>query len=477
MDKLVDRIFYLVFYGIFFLIGKLLRFTFDVLVYLITLGYHRYKPGGSHNPTEMLFPLEARFEHTHIVGGSGHGKTQLMQTMILRDMHELVQGNGSIVVIDSQGDMIKNILSTQLMATLKDRVILIDPTDVNHPPALNLFDFGLSRLDTYDAAEREKLLNSAVALYEYLFGALLGAELTARQGMIFRYLARLMMVVPGATIHTFMDFVANPETTIPYYDKLDRTTRLFFQTQFSNRTFDETRQQILTRLWIILSNGILERMFSSEKNAINLFSAMNSGSLILINTAKDLLKQDGCELLGRFFIALIAQATQERAIIPPEKRRATFVYIDEAHDYFDESLGDMLNQARKFKVGLVFAHQNLDQLDASLRATVMSSTSIKIFGGLSAKDTNVFAQELGEQPEQLRVEKTDKQTQFICAIRNHGKPTYLRVPFREFENMPQLTAEQQAGLRDENRKRYCTGLVEEPMRVADRAPLSEPEMI
>ena len=84
----------------------------------------------------MLFPFEARFEHTHIVGGSGHGKTQLMQTMILRDMHELVQGNDSIVVIHSQGDMIKNILSTQMMETLKDRVILIDPADINHPPAL-----------------------------------------------------------------------------------------------------------------------------------------------------------------------------------------------------------------------------------------------------------------------------------------------------------------------------------------------------
>jgi hypothetical protein len=32
-----------------FFIGKLLRFTFDVLVYLITLGYHRYKLGGSHS--------------------------------------------------------------------------------------------------------------------------------------------------------------------------------------------------------------------------------------------------------------------------------------------------------------------------------------------------------------------------------------------------------------------------------------------
>jgi hypothetical protein len=54
------------------------------------------------------------------------------------------------------------------------------------------------------------LVNGAISLYEYVFGALLGAELTARQGVIFRYLARLMMVVPGATIHTLMDFRVVP---------------------------------------------------------------------------------------------------------------------------------------------------------------------------------------------------------------------------------------------------------------------------
>jgi hypothetical protein len=37
---------------------------------------------------------------------------------------------------------------------------------------------------------------------------------------------------------------------------------------------------------------------------------MNSGKVILINTAKDLLKRDGSAILGRFFIALITQATQ-----------------------------------------------------------------------------------------------------------------------------------------------------------------------
>src|SRR5215217_3735373 len=50
----------------------------------------------------------------------------------------------------------------------------------------------------------------SVSLYEYVFGALLGAELTQKQGVIFRYLARLMMVVPGANLQTLMDFMEEP---------------------------------------------------------------------------------------------------------------------------------------------------------------------------------------------------------------------------------------------------------------------------
>src|SRR3712207_6915316 len=64
-------------------------------------------------------------------------------------------------------------------------------------------------------------------LFRSLFGALLGAELTQRQGVIFRYLARLMMVVPGGTIHTLMRFMEEPETTRPHLPKLDRVSRHF----------------------------------------------------------------------------------------------------------------------------------------------------------------------------------------------------------------------------------------------------------
>src|SRR4051794_19174151 len=166
---------------------------------------------------------------------------------------------------------------------LSDRLGLIDPNDVDRPPALNLFDFGLERLQRYGGAEREKLINGAIALYEYLFGALLGAELTNRQGVIFRYLARLMMVIPGATIHTLMSLMYDPGKAGPYMNRVDPLTRLFFETQFFTSQFDNTRQQILTRLWGVISNTTLERMFASPKNKLDLFAAMNRGSLILIN--------------------------------------------------------------------------------------------------------------------------------------------------------------------------------------------------
>jgi hypothetical protein len=223
-------------------------------------------------------PYNVRFEHMHVCGGSGHGKTQLLQTLIMRDLEKLKAGKGSIIVIDSQGDLLRNILSMSVIGEIADRLVLIDPNDIEYPPCLNLFDFGLGRTVQYTPVEREKLVNGAISLYEYLFGALLGAELTMRQGVIFRYLARLMMVIPGGTIHTFMEFMEDPETTLPHLGKLDRLSRHFFETQFPSPAFKDTRQQILARLWGVLSNSVLERMFANPQNKLDLFHAMNNGS-------------------------------------------------------------------------------------------------------------------------------------------------------------------------------------------------------
>src|SRR5207248_586011 len=165
------------------------------------------------------------------------GKTQFLQSQILADLDRVREGGRSVIVIDSQGDMFNKVRDLSMVGQIAERVVMIDPTDIAYPPSLNLFDFGLDRLKTYNAYEQEVLINGAIALFEYVFGALLGAELTNRQGVIFRYIAGLMMHVPNATIHTLVDFLENPEAVRPYLSKLEPTAARFFNTQFFSSAF------------------------------------------------------------------------------------------------------------------------------------------------------------------------------------------------------------------------------------------------
>jgi hypothetical protein len=61
--------------------------------------------------TPFAIPEAVRFEHTHIVAGSGHGKTQTLQFLIANDLPEVMTGEKSVVVVDSQGDLIRTILA------------------------------------------------------------------------------------------------------------------------------------------------------------------------------------------------------------------------------------------------------------------------------------------------------------------------------------------------------------------------------
>jgi len=262
---------------------------------------------------------------------------------------------------------------------------------------------------------------------------------------------------------------------------LPGSARSFFETRFFDRSFNETKKQILTRLWGVLSNGTLERMFSHPKNKVDLYTSINSGKIILINTAKDLLKQEGCAIFGRFFISLIAQASIERAAIPPHERRPTFVYIDEAQDYFDENIGQLLNQARKFRIGMTFAHQNLDQLTADLRSSVMASTSIKLVGGISAKDARALADEMRcDDSMLLGARKRRDRTEFACHVRNFTpQAVTIAVPLGFVESQPTIDPTAFESLLHANRRRYATKLDEftpppmagDPVREEEARPL------
>ena len=317
--------------------------------------------------TPFAIPERARFEHCHILGGTGHGKTQLLQHLIFADIENAKYERRSIVVIDSQGDLIRKLSRLRVFGrnaerSLYSRFCLIDPNDIDFPVSLNIFDTNRKRIEQYGKAEREKILNGTIELYENFFGSLLGAELTQKQGVIFKYLARLMLEIPDANIHTLRDLMDDAEPFIPYMEKLKGSARYFFEREFFDRSFGPTKKQISKRLWGVLATPSFEKMFAQAQNKVDMFELLNRGSIIFINTAKDLLKQEGCELFGRFFLSMVSQAAMERSVIAEEKRTPTTVYIDEAQEYFDDNIGILLAQARKFKIGLVCGNQTLDQL-------------------------------------------------------------------------------------------------------------------
>ena len=418
-------------------------------------------------PLPITVPDAVRFEHTHILGGTGHGKTQLLQYLIAHDLE--VEGDmaPSVVVIDSQGDLIRTIIQLAVFdpeaaSDMAGRLVLIDPNDIEFPVALNMFAVDQARIETYELADRERVLNSVVDLFEYIFSALLGAELTQKQGVVFKYLARLMMVIPDATVQTLRELMEDGRPFKPHMKKLEGSARRFFETEFFSPGFAATKKQILRRLWGVLATPAFERMFSQPDNRIDMFEAMNTGKIVLINTAKDLLKPEGSSIFGRFFIAKIAQAALERATLPEDERRVTFVYIDEAHDYFDETVEHLFNQARKYRVGLTIAHQNLDQLSSGLRASVMASTSLKFAGGVSARDARALADDMRTDADFIRsMRKRRGQSEFAAYVKNQT-PRALRVnvPLGHLESQPQLEPTQQAALIDANRAHYCSPLKE-----------------
>jgi hypothetical protein len=413
-------------------------------------------------PVPFHIPEEARFEHCHIVGGTGHGKTQLMQRMIHADLVASQRERRSVVVIDSQGDLINKLVRLSLFDpdapdSLADRLVLIDPADIEFPAALNLFDAHLERLQGYRAVDRERVLNGVIELYEVFFGAMLGAELTQKQGVIFRYLARLMVTIPGATIHTLMRLMEDGKSFKQHMEKLEGSARYFFETEFFHPSFSATKKQILKRLWGVLSTPAFERMFAQEANKLDLFEAMNDGKIILVSTAKDLLKSDGSALLGRFFIAMLAQAALERSTIRAEDRTPTFVYVDEAQEYFDDSIETILNQARKYRVGLTLAHQTLDQLSPRLRSAIHSNTSLKCVGGVSAKDARALADELHTGADFIEsMKRRHGRSEFAVWLKQMTPQAIrLSVPLGFLERQPLLTEEALQKVLDANRERYC----------------------
>jgi hypothetical protein len=426
-------------------------------------------------PVPMKFDYQTRFSHIHIIGGSGAGKTQLLQNMILHDLES--DDPPTLIIVDSQSDLINKLSRLEVFhpdyGEHAGKLTIISPRDIDHPPAINIFDVRRDRLSSYSPAMREQVTAGVIQTFDYLFTGLLGADLTAKQSVFFRFVARLMLALPetmgrNATILDMMNLMDDPS---PYRDSIQSLPpiqRNFFERDFQGAGFRQTKEQIRYRLQAILENPTLERLFTAESTKIDFFTEMNKGGVILIDTAKDFLKGSSAHF-GRIFISLVLQAALERASIPESKRKPAFLIVDEAADYFDDNIDDLLTQVRKYSVGCVFAHQFLDQCTSSLRASLAANTSTKLCASLSVSDARSMAPELRTTSERIL---SQKKLHFSCFIRN-VTPEAVSVPIEvgKLENEPQLTDRDFARLKKLNNEKVSIGIA--PPKANEETPKPE----
>ena len=76
------------------------------------------------------------------------------------------------------------------------------------------------------------------------------------------------------------------------------TARAFFEAHFFTKAFVDTKRQIARRIYDFIRNKTFERMFSSPTNKLDMFEAMNSGAIVLVNTSKALLKSAASVRIG-----------------------------------------------------------------------------------------------------------------------------------------------------------------------------------
>ena len=357
-------------------------------------------------PVPFHIPMSARFQHHWIVAPPGTGKSTLLQFLLARDFDLVANNEASVVVMESNRDLIKAVEGLKIFAPgelLDGKLLSIDAEDVEWPIALNLFDIGLDDMQSYSPVDREALHNAVLSLYDYIFSALLSAEMTSRQNTLFNFTIQLLLNIPSATLDTLIDLMQpnGLKQFEQYLPKLDHDARRFFDIKFNSREFDRTKEQVVDRLFAVKRIRTLSRMFSAPKSKLDFFKEMGSAKVILINVPQSLLQEDGVEIVGRFFISMILLAAHKRQLLPKEQRLPCFVYIDECHDFIkrDPKIPVILDQARKLNVGLVLAHQRLQQLQPYVLDALYGATAIKFASQVSDAAAHALARDMRTTPE------------------------------------------------------------------------------
>lgn len=107
-------------------------------------------------------------------------------------------------------------------------------------------------------------------------------------------------------------------------------------------------------------------------------------------------------LLGLILVSKIQIAAMRRQKMEAKDRKDFFLYIDEFQNYVTDSIESILSEARKYRLGLIMAHQYIGQLHKS-DALTKSDVNLKdaIFGNVGS----MMSYKIGPEDAKLMAEQ------------------------------------------------------------------------
>jgi hypothetical protein len=383
---------------------------------------------------DIVIPDDTRFSGHWIIAPSGRGKTTLLHRMFLDDLPL----HASIIVMDSKGDLINPIKE---LAAVKDRLLLIEP-DAD-------FAFAVNPLDVSRASVMQ-----AITLIEYIMAGLLDAEFTARQAALFRNVVpAIIEALPSPTFETFKD-VMTRGLSKDEIQRLNPHSKRFFEdtaTGFYSKTYDSTRKEIVWRLDYLMTNPVLRAMFSAVQTKLDMGREMDAGKIILINNSKAILTDEGSEFFGRFFIALIARAAQQRAGRKAHEKKPCYVYIDECQTVIakDARIPILLDECRSQKIALILAHQRTAQLSPPVLDAV-ANCAIRMAN--SDDEAKYLSDKLRMDTDVLRSLPKGTFGTFVRDLTPAG--VALKIPYTDLSTQPQMTEYELDGIKQRMRDQF-----------------------
>jgi len=153
-------------------------------------------------------------------------------------------------------------------------------------------------------------------------------------------------------------------------------------------------------------------------SSIDIRQVMDEGKILLVKL--DTTLESITELIGSLIIALFLNAAKSRADLPVQKRRQFNLYADEFQRFATEDYATLIEEARKFGVGITIAHQNGSQLETSLKERARSVANLVVFK-VNSKDADELAGEFDITPQEAWEEELEEERVEVVTPQRHER--------------------------------------------------------